>query len=200
MSSNKCNVWHLTYAHQFNHFIFNKKWNLQPLQSLVLSTINFWGTFLLSRSTTCCQVKVPKMHSISSHRAAPAASPLPLGWGISSWLTYFSAFPTTATSRARAGAGLWAPSAGKLGRSRARPLIPPTPLLRGRDMGGTGLIFLIFSVLQRSCQSPKSSEPFCCLGDFFFIFKQGKGPLGVSYAYIVKHPKMSLLRLNITVI
>lgn len=110
-----------------------------------------------------------------------------------------SALPATATSRARAGAGLWAPSAGKLGRSRARPLlIPPTPWLRGRDMGETGLIFLIFSVLQMSCQSPKSSEPFCCLGDFL-IFKQGKGPLGVSYTYIVKHPKMSLLHLNITV-
>lgn len=33
---------------------------------------------------------------------------------------------------------------------------------------------------------------------FCFFFKQGKGPLSVSYAYTVKHPKTSLLHLNIT--
>lgn len=43
-------------------------------------------------------------------------------------------------------------------RSRLPLLIPPTPCLRGRKMGGTGLIFLIFSILQTSCRNPKNPE------------------------------------------
>lgn len=45
-------------------------------------------------------------------------------------------------------------------RSRLPLLAPPTPCLRGREMGGRGLIFLIFSILQTSCRSPKNPEQF----------------------------------------
>lgn len=146
--------------------------------SLVLSTINFQGTFLLSRSTTCCQMKVPKAHSISSHRTAsstPSASSLTLGWGFISQLTYFQPFLQPARSQARAGLVLASGFSLKgssdeqsmvtAHRSHLPLLIPPTPWGERRweeqDWFSSSSAYF-----KRAAEAQKTSEHF-----LVFIFK-----------------------------
>lgn len=126
----------------------------------------------MSRSTTCCQAKSSQnvKHFLSQNSSFHSCSLLsPVGMGDYLTAHLFSALPAIRNipSQGRR----W--SLGSLcrevrdERSRKAPrrsrlplLAPPTPCLRGREMGGRGLIFLIFSILQTSCRSPKNPEQF----------------------------------------